>query len=149
MARLEGSARISGQAVAAATIETLIQLLSVANHRVAVLGYGLGGRGTSNTEEPGVVEIVRQTTAGTASALLARRLQDTLTETILTTAQEIFTAEPTPGDLLRIHTLHPQAAFDIRDAFSREIIIGGAGRVGFRVTFAQAQTLDAYIDFEE
>ena len=42
-----------------------------------------------------------------------------------------------------------QAAFDIRDAFSREIIIGGLGRLAIRALFAQAQTLDAYMDFEE
>ena len=149
MARLEGAGRVSGQAVGAATIETIIQLLTVANHRVALLGYGMGGAGTSNTEQPGIIDILRQSTAGTASALTLVKLQDTLTETLLTTGQEIFTVEPTPGDILRTHTLHPQAAFDIRDAFSREIIIGTAGRLAIRALYAQAQTLDAYMDFEE
>jgi len=149
MARLEGSGRITAQAVAAATVETLIQLLSVANHRVALLGYGIGGEGTSNTEAPGVIDILRQSTAGTASALTLRKLQATISETLLTTAQYIFTAEPTPGDILRTHTVHPQAALDIRDAFSREIIMGGAERLAMRATYAQAQDLDAYMDFEE
>lgn len=149
MARLEGSARTTGQAVAAATVETIIQLVAATNYRVAILGYGLGGRGTSNTEEPGVIELLRQTTAGTSAALTPRRLQDTITEALQTTARDTITVEPTAGDLLRVHTVHPQAALDIRDAFSREIIIGTAGRVGLRATYAQAQTLDAYMDFEE
>ena len=148
MARLEGSARPASEAVAAATVETLIQLLTVANHIAALLGYGVGSAGTSNTQAPGVVDILRQTTAGTGVALTLRKLQ-TQTETLLTTALDSFTAEPTAGDLLRTHTLHPQAAFDIRDAFSREITIGGAGRLALRANFADAQTLDAYMDFEE
>lgn len=149
MARLEGSARIASEAVSAATAETLIQLLTVANHRAALLGYGVGGSGTSNTQQPGIIDILRQTTLGTGSALTLRRLQDTIAEALLTTAVSQYTVEPTPGDLLRSHTLHPQAAFDIRDAFSREIIIGGAGRLAIRADFADAQTLEAYMDFEE
>ncbi len=149
MARLEGSARIASEAVSAATVETLIQLLTVANHRAALLGYGVGGSGTSNTQQPGIIDILRQTTLGTGSALTLRRLQDTIAEALLTTAVSQYTVEPTPGDLLRSHTLHPQAAFDIRDAFSREIIIGGAGRLAIRADFADAQTLEAYMDFEE
>jgi len=149
MARFQGSGRITETAVAAATVETLIQLLAAANHRVALLGYGVGGTGTSNTEEPGNIDILRQTTAGTASALTLVKLDDSVAETLLTTGQYLFTVEPAAGDVLRSHTLHPQAAMDIRDAFSREIIMGGADRIGIRATFADAQNLDAYLDFEE
>lgn len=149
MARLEGSGRVTGVAVAAATIETLIQLVAVANHRVALLGYGIGGEGTSNTETPGIIDILRQTTAGTSGALTLNKLQDTITETLLTTGLELFTVEPTAGAILRTHTVHPQAALDIRDAFSREIIIGGTGRLGMRANYQQAQNVDAYMDFEE
>lgn len=149
MSRLEGSARVAGVAVAAGVVETLIQLLTVANHRAALLGYGIGGEGTSNTETPGVIDILRQSTLGTGSVLTPRKLQDTISETLLMTATNLYTAEPTPGDLLRTHTVHPQAALDIRDAFSREIILGGAGRLAIRANYAQAQTLDSYLDFEE
>ncbi len=149
MARLEGAGRVSGQAVAAATVETIIQLLTVANHRAALLGYGCGAAGISNTEQPGIIDILRQSDLGTASVLALVKLQDTITETLLMTATSIYTVEPTPADILRTHTLHPQAAFDIRDAFSREIVIGGAGRLAIRALYAQAQTLDAYMDFEE
>ncbi len=149
MARLEGAGRINSQAMVAATVQTLIQLLAVANHRVALLGYGIGGEGTSNTEVPGVIDILRQSTAGTASALTLVKLQETISETLLTTGQEDVTVEPTPGDILRTHTVHPQAALDIRDAFSREIIMGGAGRLAMRAEYTQAQTVDAYMDFEE
>jgi len=150
MARFDGAARITGEPVAAATAETLVQIVAVANHRVALTGYGVGSRGTSNTEAPGVIDLIRQTSAGTSSALTTRAKQATLSETLLTTALEDFTVEPTDGgDIPRTHTLHPQAAFDIRDAFSREIILGGSERFGIRADFADAQVLDAYMDFEE
>ncbi len=149
MARLEGSARIASEAVVAATVETLIQLLTVANHRAALIGYGCGGTGTSNTQAPGIVDILRQTTLGTGTVLAVRKLQDSLSESLLTTAVSQYTVEPTAGDLLRAHTLHPQADFDIRDAWSREIIMGGAGRLAIRADFVDAQTLEAYMDFEE
>lgn len=149
MARFQGAGRVTETAVAAATAETLIQLVAVANHRVALLGYGVGGTGTSNTEEPGNIDIMRQTDAGTSSALTLVKNDDSIGETLLTTGLQLFTVEPTPGDLLRSHTLHPQAAMDIRDAFSREIIMGGGDRLGVRATFADAQDLDGYMDFEE
>lgn len=149
MARFLGAGRITETAVAAATAETLIQLVAAANHRAALVGYGVGGTGTSNTEEPGNIDILRQADAGTSSALTLVKLDDSIAETLLTTGLQLFTVEPTPGDLLRSNTLHPQASMDIRDAFSREIIIGGSDRLGLRATFADAQALDAYMDFEE
>lgn len=149
MARFQGAAAIAGNAVAAATVETLIQLLAAANHRVALLGYNLGGNGTSNTEGPGLIQIVRQTTAGTASALTLVKGDDSIAESLLTTGQELFTAEPTLGDILRPHTVHPQASISIMDSFSREYIMGGGDRIAMRANYPEAQTLDAGMDFEE
>lgn len=149
MARLEGSGQVEGQAVVGGAVETLIQLLSVANHRVALTGYGLGGHGTSNVQEPGTINLLRQTTGGTAGVLTLNRTQDTISEALLTTGRSVFTVEPTPGAILYTNSLHPQASFDIKDAFSRELIIGGAGRLAIRALFIDAQTLDTYLAFEE
>ena len=112
-------------------------------------GYGLGGRGISNTQAPGLVEFLRQTTAGTASALTARKKQPSRTETLQATAQEDFTVEPTSTDVVRNHTVHPQTDLEIRDGFGNEMEVEGGGRLGLRGTWADAQTVDAYIDFEE
>lgn len=149
MARLEGSGQVEGQALAAATVETLIQLLTVANHRAALIGYALGSRGTDNTQAPGTINLLRQTTAGTAGALTLNKTQDTLSETLLTTGRSVFTVEPTPGTILWTNSLHPQAAFAIKDAFGRELIIGGSGRLGIRALFADIQTIDTTLTFEE
>lgn len=149
MARNLGSLEGGAVAVAAAVRETLLQLVAPTNIRVVLIGYGIGGTGTSNTETPGVVNVQRQTSAGTSAAQTPLPLQDTITETLQSTGRDLFTVEPTLGDLLRRHTIHPQAALDLRDAFQREIILGSAGRLGMSVDYAQAQTLEAYMDFEE
>ncbi len=149
MARNLGSLEGGAIVVAAATAETLLQLVAPTNIRVVLIGYGIGGTGTSNTETPGIVNVQRQTSAGTSSAQTPLQLQDTITEALQSTGRDLFTVEPTLGDLLRRHTVHPQAALDLRDSFSREIIIGTVGRLGISVTYAQAQTLEAYLDFEE
>lgn len=149
MARNLGSLEGGAIAVAAGVRETLLQLVAPTNIRVVIVGYGIGGTGTSNTETPGVVNVQRQTSAGTSSAQTPLQTQDTITEALQSTGRDLFTVEPSLGDLLRRHTIHPQAALDLRDSFSREIIIGSAGRVGISVDYAQAQTVEAYMEFEE
>ena len=149
MARFTGSAANAAQTLVGATAKTLIQLVSAANHIVAVTGYGVGGRGVSNTQAPGLIELVRQSTAGTSVALATRKKQNSRTETLQTTALDTITVEPTTGDILRTHTLHPQTDLEIRDGFGNEEELGGATRLGMRATFDDAQSLAAYLDFEE
>jgi len=149
MARFTGSAASQATAMVGATAKTIIQLVAPSNHILAVTGYGIGGRGTSNTQAPGLVELIRQTTAGTASALTPRKKQPSRTETLQATAQEDFTVEPTSTDIVRNHTVHPQTDLEIRDGFGNEVEVEGGGRLGFRGEWADAQTVDNYLDFEE
>lgn len=154
MARTFGHGRVVGNALAAATAETVIQLVPAVNHRIALIGYGLGSRGTSNTQAPGQVDIVRQAEAGTASPLTLTKDGGEDAATLDITGQQTFTAEPATTTPQRTHGLHPQAAFDIRDAYSHEITAGGAAqsgsfRLGIRATFPDVQTVEAYLQFEE
>ncbi len=149
MARFGGIGRVEDEALAAATEETLIQLISATNQRVVLDGYGLGGKGTSNTEAPGVVEIKRQLNAGTGAALTLVQKDESIADTLTTTAQQGFSSEPSIGDVLIGHTVHPQSGLDIRDSFSREIIMGGGNRLGLVATFANAVNAEAYVSFEE
>lgn len=149
MARFQGSGRITDQAMVAATAQTLIQLEAPTNHRIALLRYGVGSTGVSNTQEPGRIDILRQSTAGTATSLTLTKDDDSIADTLLTSGQHDFTVEPTPGEIMRSHTLHPQAALQITDAYSREIIVGGSDYIGLRGTFEDIQNLDAFMVFEE
>ena len=149
MARLLGSASSQATAMVAATAKTIIQLVAPTNQILAVTGYGVGGRGISNTQAPGLVEFVRQTDAGTGSGLTTRKKQPSRAETLQAAAQEDITVEPTTTDIVRNHTVHPQTDLEIRDGFGNEMEVEGGGRLGIRGTWADAQTVDAYIDFEE
>ncbi len=149
MARLNGSAASEATSIVATVAKTVIQLVAPANQILALTGYGFGGRGITNTEQPGLVEFMRQTTAGTASSLTARKKQPSRAETLQGAAQEDFTVEPTTTDKVRHHTIHPQTDLEIRDGFGNEMEVEGGGRLGMRATFADVQTVDNYIDFEE
>lgn len=149
MARFGGSSRVSAVAVAAGVAETILQLIAAANHLVAIVSYAINGKGTSNTETPGEWDLMRQTTAGTSSAGTVVKDLDSIGETLLTTSLITFTVEPTGGDILRSHTLHPQTNRESKEQYSREKIIGGGDRAALRADYAQAQNVGVTMDFEE
>lgn len=149
MAKVFAVARTSQQAYAAATIESLMQLLAATNHRFAIKRYGVGSEGVVNTDQPAIMEVLRNSTAATGAALTLVHKKESHPDTIETTALDAITVEGAAGDILRAHTLHPQANFDLADSFSEEEEVAPAGRANIRLTFPQAQTVSGYIDIEE
>ncbi len=149
MAAFQGIVQIAEDDLGAATEETLIQLVAAANHRVKVLGWGIFFDGTTVTAEPVQVELARQTTAGTASALSPVKRDDSIADTLQTTAQQDFTAEPTKGDILESREVHPQSGFEVWYPLGQEIIIGGGDRLGLLATAPAAVNARAFIVFEE
>lgn len=149
MARFGGSSRVAGVAVAAGVAETLLQLIAAANHRVVLTGYSLNGTGVSNTEEPGEWDLMRQTDAGTSSGGTITKDDNSLAETMLTTALDTFSVEPSASDILRSHTVHPQASLTVKEQHGREKIIGGGDRMGLRADYVEGQNVGVSMDFEE
>lgn len=149
MAAFIGIAQISEEALAAATAETVIQLVAAANHRVKILSWGVFFDGTSGTAEPVQVELARQTTAGTASALSLVKMDDSIADTLLTSAQQDFTAEPTKGDVLQSINVHPQSGYEKIFPLGQEPIIGGGDRIGIICTAPATVNVRAMIVFEE
>jgi len=72
---------------------------------------------------------MRQSTAGTMSALTPSKYNDSDDETLQTTAQHTASAEPTSGDILETQLIHPQG----RGVFGPFTVKGG-GRLGVVVT---------------
>lgn len=149
MAAFQGQAVTAEVALAAATAKTVLQLVAAANHRVQVLEWSVAFDGTSTTAEPVLVELLRQTTAGTMSALTPVKMDDSLSETLQTTAQHTATAEPTAGDVLRRIEVHPQQGFVQEFGLGNEIIVGGGDRVGIRCTAPAVVNVVAGIRFCE
>lgn len=149
MADFIGVAQQDEVALSAATAKTVIQIIAPSNHRVKILGWGVFFDGTSPTEEPVEVELARQSTAGTMSSLTPVKLDDSLAETLQTTAQHTATVEPTTGDVIDIAEVHPQQGYEIRYPLGQEPIVGGGDRVGIVCTAPSAVNVRAKIIFEE
>lgn len=148
MAGLIATAINSEESVGAT--ETILQILAPTNQRLRILEWGVSFQGTSTTAEPIQCELLRQTTAGTASGVTPVLNDDDIAQAIQTTAQGTFTAEPTSGDILQTVYVHPQTGFVYPVPGINDIMVAGGGRLGIRVVSPGA-TVDAtaYIKFEE
>ncbi len=118
--------------------KTILQIVAAANHGVKIDELSISFEGTSNTNAPIQVRVLRQTTAGTMTALTLVKDPDDSDETIQTTAQHTATAEPTAGDVLMTELIHPQTGWSWQAPFGRETKIGGGDRLGIEVTAANA-----------
>lgn len=131
------------------TALTLIQFLAPTNQRVVIREVGISFAGTSNTNAPVLVQLMRQTTAGTKSAGSPVPVDSDTAETIQTAASITYTVEPTYGAILASWYVHPQTGIVIPMSTIRPPVIAGAGRVGFVVTAANTVSVSAYLEAEE
>lgn len=149
MAAFQGCASTAEIALGAATAKTVLQLVAATNHRVKILGFGVYFDGVSSTAEPVQVRLLRQSTAGTMTSLTPVKKDDSLAETLLTTAQHTATAEPTAGDVIKAVEVHPQSGYEYTAPFGGEVIVGGGDRIGIECTAPAIVNVRAWIDFEE
>ena len=149
MAAFIGIAQITEEALAAATEETIIQLVAAANHRVKILSWGVFFDGVSGIAEPVQVELARQTTSGSAISLALVKMDDSIADTLLTTAQQDFSAEPAKGDVLQSINCHPQSGYEKIFPLGQEPIIGGGDRIGIICTAPAIVNVRGMIVFEE
>lgn len=149
MAAFNGIAQTAEVALAAATAKTVLQIVAPANHRLRILRWSVSFDGVSTTGEPVQVELIRQTTAGTMSALTPVPLDDSLAETLLATAQHTATVEPTSTSILDSIEVHPQDRHEAVYVWGQEPIVGGADRVAIRCTAPAIVNVRAKIVWEE
>lgn len=117
------------------SIKTLLQLIAAANHRIKIVEWNISFQGITATGEPILVEVLRQTSAGTTSALTPRKLDDSDDETLQVTALHTATVEPSDGgEVLHTELVHPQTGYTWFAPSGRELLIGGGDRLGLRVT---------------
>ncbi len=83
------------------------------------------------------------------TAMTPTKRDNSLSETLLTTAQHTATVEPTTTDLLQAIEVHPQQGFKEWFPMGAELIIGGGGRLGFEVTAPAAVNCRIESIFEE
>lgn len=150
MAGLIGIARTNEVALSAATAKTVLQLIAPANQRLKLLRWGLYFDGTSATDEPVYVRLLRQTTAGTMSALTIVKNNAGDAETLQGTAQHTATVEPTASDVLDSVNIHPQGGgYEVIFPVGQEVVISGGGRLGIECTASATVNVTAKFVYEE
>ncbi len=149
MARIQHTTTTEGViALVAATVKTVLQVVAPTNQRGAFKGFGLYFDGSSGAAVPVLVELLRQTSAGTMSA--ATPVKDGVgTETIQFTAQKNATVEPSAGDILRRYHFHPTSGYERSFAEDEEILIPGGTRLALRCTAPAAVNVTGSLTVEE
>lgn len=148
MAGIDCVAQTVEIALTSATAKTVLQIVAPANQRLKIKGWGVFFDGVSSTAEPVQVRLLRQTTAGTMTALTPVKL-GAGSETIQATAQHTATAEPTAGDVLDPIEVHPQSGYEKQIPPDQRWEVPGGGRVGIECTAPAGVNVRAKIFFEE
>lgn len=136
------------EALAAATVETLLQVVAGATKRVQVRAWGISFDGVTAANVPGDIELLRQTTAGTASAFTPVKW-DEAEPAAIATAQNLFTVEPTAGDMLHPIQLTPNGGLFEVDYGDDGPWVAASGRIGIRANFAAIVNVSAWLRFKE
>lgn len=114
--------------------KTLMQIVAASNHKSLIDEISISFQGTSNTAAPILIELIRQSDAGTMTSLTLLKDPDDWDETIQTTANKDASAEPTGTTVIKSLYVHPQTGWDWQAPFGKAIAVGGGDRVGLRVT---------------
>ncbi len=129
--------------------KTILQIVAAANHRVLVKEISISFKGITNTAAPIIVQVLRQTDAGTMSALTMQKVDENAGETLQTTAQHTATAEPTGSSEVMGEEVHPQGGYTWQAPFGGEIVIKGGNRIGIAVTAGADVNCKARVILEE
>ena len=148
MSDLFGVAATVAVALVAATAKTTVQIQAVTNHRVKVTGWAVYFDGITSTAVPARARLVRQTTAGTMTALTLVKTASR-PEALLTTGTFNASVEPTLGDVVDLALIHPQQGYEVKFTPGQEIVVGGGERIGIEVNAPAVVNVISKIFFEE
>ena len=112
--------------------KTILTVTAGSNIAVKILGWSITFDGTDVTSPPVIVELARQTTAGTITAITASKLS-TNSETVQASGGHTATAEPTKDNILDTFSIHPQGGIDVKYPEGEQPIIAAGGYIGIIV----------------
>lgn len=135
-------------ALSAATAKTVLQLIAPTNQRLVVKRWGIFFDGTSATGEPVVIKLIKQSTAGTATAQTPVMLSAG-SETLQATGSYNATVEPTTTAVLDIIEIHPQMGWQEFIPLDQVLPVVGGTRLGIVVTAPATVNCVAKIIYEE
>lgn len=141
MAGVQWSVPSGEVSLSAGVAKTVLQVVAASNHRVLIKMLKVFGKGTVSSDTPILVELVRQSTAGTSTAGTPVKVNEGDNETLTVTARVNATVEPTTSDVIEQWYIHPQGGSLEYTPITMEHPVIGGGRLGVRMTAAQAQTV--------
>jgi hypothetical protein len=141
----------TAQALTAATAKTLLQLVTPSTRRVWINEIGISFKSSTTTDAPILVELLRQTTAGTMSAATPLLEDPADAASLCTGCQQTATVEPTASDILRHWDVAAQAGLVVYQfPLGMEIVMAVSTKLGLRATAPQTQAgVEAYILYTE
>lgn len=148
MAGLRAVAQTAEVALAAATAKTIIQIVAPGNQRLLVGRWGVFFDGIDPLAQPVEVVLMKQTTAGTMSALTPVRITPG-SETLQGTAQYNATVEPTSSSIVDMCECHPQSGYEAILPLGEEIQVAGGERLAVVVTSPSVINVRAKIYWQE
>lgn len=146
------TAEIGATALVASTTRTLIQVIPATDRPVKLLELSVSFDGVDGTKPVCLVELVRQSTGGTASALTLRKEQENDAQNIVATARSGFSStEPTTGDVIRHWDVTPAGGLLILQWPQDREPVALSNRLAVRVTTGAGVTNNvvAYMTCEE
>jgi hypothetical protein len=147
------TARVSGAATASNAARTMVQVVAGSTKRVKVKEFSCSFDGADSTKTPVLVELLRETTAGTSSALTIVENEEALESPIATALQTFTATDPTAGDILFSAYVTPAGGLlGWQYPLGDEPVVAPSGRIAVRVTTVTASgtpNCAAFIRFEE
>lgn len=117
------------------TAETILQIEADDTSRGLIFGFGVSFDGADPTDPPALVELLRQTTAGTSAGSPDVAPLDPADSAPDAVAHSDFSAEPTPGVVLYSVYVSPAGGMVyFQFVTGEEIVVPVEGFVGLRVT---------------
>lgn len=136
-------------ALAAATAKTVLQIVAPTNQRLKVKRWGIYFDGTSSTNAPVQVSLVKQSTAGSGGTAQTPIMISAGSETLQATGQYGCTSEPTTTAVQDVFEIHPQTGWQEFIPLDQDFPVLGGTRLGIVVTADNIVNCKAKIIYEE
>lgn len=135
----------------AATAKSILQLVTPATTRAKITGFSVSFNSVTSSDAPAVVDLLRQTTAGTGgTAATMAALDPDAPAALASGLYDIDSAEPTAGNVLWSGYVTPVGGLFVYNfADGEEPVLDVSNRVGIRVTSPEAVDVIATITYAE
>lgn len=137
------------QSATGTSARTILQLVMATGTTGRLVDFAMTFDGTTSTATPVLVQLMRQTSAGTSSSVTPVKLDPNDTATSATAGKTFTSTDPTASDVLYEWRIPPTSGIVMQFPLGREVLIRGGGRLGLVVTAAATVNATAQMTWAE